>query len=85
MAAPTILLIGTADTKSDELLYLRERMQFAGATVHQVTAELDVGPILEQAVVPVLPDDTAQTLAARVLVQEHAIYPRAIAKWLSTP
>lgn len=59
--------------------------KFAGATVHQVTAELDVGPILEQAVVPVLPDDTAQTLAARVLVQEHAIYPRAIAKWLSTP
>ena len=59
--------------------------KFAGATVHQVTAELDVGPILEQAVVPVLPDDTAQTLAARVLVQEHAIYPRAIATWLCTP
>jgi len=56
--------------------------KFAGTTVHQVTAELDVGPILEQAVVPVLPGDTAQTLAARVLVQEHAIYPLAIANWL---
>ncbi|MEG1456449.1 MAG: phosphoribosylglycinamide formyltransferase, partial [Comamonas sp.] len=42
--------------------------KFAGATVHEVTAELDVGPILEQAVVPVLPGDSAQTLAARVLV-----------------
>ncbi|GAA4001807.1 phosphoribosylglycinamide formyltransferase [Comamonas faecalis] len=56
--------------------------KFAGATVHQVTAELDVGPILEQAVVPVLPGDTADTLAARVLTQEHVIYPRAIAALL---
>ena len=54
--------------------------RYAGATVHQVTAELDVGPILEQAVVPVLPGDTAQALAARVLVQEHIIYPRAVAQ-----
>ncbi|WP_280187233.1 phosphoribosylglycinamide formyltransferase [Delftia sp. PS-11] len=54
--------------------------RFAGCTVHRVTAELDVGPILEQAVVPVLPDDTADTLAARVLVQEHIIYPRAVAR-----
>jgi phosphoribosylglycinamide formyltransferase 1 len=54
----------------------------AGATVHQVTSELDHGPILAQAVVPVLPDDTAQTLAARVLTQEHLIYPRAIANLL---
>ncbi len=54
----------------------------AGATVHQVTAELDHGPILEQAVVPVLPQDTAQALAARVLTQEHLIYPRAIAALL---
>jgi phosphoribosylglycinamide formyltransferase 1 len=54
----------------------------AGATVHQVTSELDHGPILAQAVVPVLPDDTAQTLAARVLTQEHLIYPRAIADLL---
>ena len=56
--------------------------RFAGATVHQVTAELDHGPILEQAVVPVLPGDTEQALAARVLTQEHQIYPRAIARLL---
>ncbi|MCE1249484.1 MAG: phosphoribosylglycinamide formyltransferase [Comamonadaceae bacterium] len=56
--------------------------KFAGATVHQVTAELDVGPILEQAVVPVLPGDTAESLAARVLTQEHVIYPRAVAALL---
>ena len=52
----------------------------AGVTVHQVTAELDHGAILAQAVVPVLPDDTADTLAARVLTQEHLIYPRAVAE-----
>lgn len=51
-----------------------------GATVHFVTAELDHGPIVEQAVVPVLSDDTEDTLAARVLVQEHIIYPRAV-RW----
>lgn len=56
--------------------------RFAGATVHQVTTELDVGPILEQAVVPVLPGDTAEALAARVLTQEHLVYPRAIARLL---
>ena len=56
--------------------------QFAGVTVHQVTAELDHGPILAQAVVPVLPGDTADALAARVLTQEHVIYPRAIAELL---
>jgi len=56
----------------------------AGATVHQVTTELDFGPILEQAVVPVLPGDTADALAARVLTQEHLIYPRAIAQLLPT-
>jgi phosphoribosylglycinamide formyltransferase-1 len=50
--------------------------------VHQVTAELDHGPILAQAVVPVLPGDTADTLAARVLTQEHLIYPRAVAELL---
>jgi phosphoribosylglycinamide formyltransferase-1 len=53
--------------------------KFAGATVHQVTAELDHGPILAQAVVPVLPGDDEHSLAARVLTQEHLIYPRAIA------
>jgi phosphoribosylglycinamide formyltransferase-1 len=56
--------------------------KFAGATVHLVTAELDHGPILAQAVVPVLPDDTADTLAARVLTQEHLIYPQAVANLL---
>ena len=55
----------------------------AGVTVHQVTAELDVGPILDQAVVPVLPGDTADTLAARVLTQEHVIYPRAVRALIS--
>jgi phosphoribosylglycinamide formyltransferase-1 len=55
----------------------------AGVTVHQVTTELDHGPILAQAVVPLLPDDTAATLAGRVLAQEHQLYPRAIAGWLS--
>ncbi len=55
----------------------------AGVTVHQVTAELDHGAILAQAVVPVLPDDTADTLAARVLTQEHLIYPRAVAELVS--
>ena len=58
--------------------------RFAGATVHQVTQELDFGPILEQAVVPILPGDTAQDLAGRVLSQEHIIYPRAIAALLPT-
>ena len=56
--------------------------RFAGATVHRVTAELDHGPILAQAVVPVLPHDTADTLAARVLTQEHRIYPEAVAALL---
>ena len=56
--------------------------KFAGATVHQVTAELDHGPILAQAVVPVLPGDTPDTLAARVLTQEHRIYPQAVADFL---
>ena len=57
--------------------------KLAGATVHQVTAELDHGTILAQAAVPVLPGDDANTLAARVLTQEHLIYPRAIAALLS--
>jgi phosphoribosylglycinamide formyltransferase-1 len=51
-----------------------------GCTVHFVTAELDHGPIVIQAAVPVRPDDTAETLAARVLRQEHVIYPRAV-RW----
>ncbi|MDR2001245.1 MAG: phosphoribosylglycinamide formyltransferase [Zoogloeaceae bacterium] len=51
-----------------------------GATVHFVTPVLDDGPIVIQAAVPVLPDDSAETLAARVLAQEHVIYPRAV-RW----
>ncbi|HRL67655.1 MAG TPA: phosphoribosylglycinamide formyltransferase [Ottowia sp.] len=57
-----------------------EGCKLAGATVHQVTAELDHGHILAQAAVPVLPGDTAGRLAARVLTQEHLIYPRAVAE-----
>ena len=57
-----------------------EGCKLAGATVHQVTAELDHGQILAQAAVPVLPGDTAGRLAARVLTQEHLIYPRAVAE-----
>jgi phosphoribosylglycinamide formyltransferase 1 len=52
----------------------------AGATVHFVTAELDHGPIVAQAVVPVLAQDTADTLADRVLLREHEMYPRAV-RW----
>lgn len=51
-----------------------------GATVHFVTAELDHGPLVAQAAVPVLPGDTVETLSARVLEQEHVIYPRAV-RW----
>jgi phosphoribosylglycinamide formyltransferase-1 len=51
-----------------------------GCTVHFVSAELDHGPIVIQAAVPVRPDETAERLAARVLRQEHVIYPRA-ARW----
>ena len=53
----------------------------SGATVHFVTADLDHGPIVAQAVVPVLADDTEETLAARVLAQEHVLYPCAV-RWL---
>jgi phosphoribosylglycinamide formyltransferase-1 len=55
--------------------------KFAGATVHQVTPELDDGQILAQAAVPVLANDTAEDLAARVLTQEHLIYPAAVAEF----
>jgi len=53
-----------------------------GLTVHEVTSDLDHGPILAQAVVPVLSSDTPESLAARVLTQEHRVYPEAIANWL---
>jgi len=51
-----------------------------GCTVHFVTGELDSGPIVAQAAVPVRPIDGAEELAARVLAQEHVIYPRAV-RW----
>lgn len=57
--------------------------RFAGATVHRVTSELDHGEILAQAVVPVLSSDTPEALAARVLTQEHLIYPRAVERLLA--
>ncbi|WP_295313338.1 phosphoribosylglycinamide formyltransferase [Roseobacter sp.] len=52
-----------------------------GCTVHEVTARLDDGPVLGQAVVPVLPDDTPDTLAARVLTQEHRLYPAVLRRF----
>lgn len=52
--------------------------KLAGCTVHFVTEGVDEGPIIIQAAVPILDDDTAETLAARILVQEHKIYPRAV-------
>ena len=57
--------------------------RFAGCTVHRVTSELDHGEILDQAVVPVLPGDSAESLAARVLVQEHRIFPRVVERLVS--
>ena len=57
---------------------LEARVTEHGATVHFVTAELDHGPAVASAVVPVLPGDTEDSLSARVLVQEHLLYPRAI-------
>jgi phosphoribosylglycinamide formyltransferase-1 len=58
-------------------------VKFSGCTVHFVDEGLDSGPIIQQAVVPVLDDDTAETLAARILVQEHRIYAEAIGLVLS--
>ena len=55
----------------------------AGCTVHEVTAELDAGPILGQARVQVEPGDTPETLAARVLVQEHILYPAVLRRYAS--
>jgi phosphoribosylglycinamide formyltransferase 1 len=57
---------------------LEHGVRISGATVHLVTGELDGGPIVLQAAVPVLPDDTPGTLAARILVEEHRIYPEAV-------
>ncbi len=55
----------------------------AGCTVHEVTSELDAGPILGQARVPVLPGDTAEALARRVLVQEHRLYPAVLRRFVA--
>jgi len=55
-------------------------VKIVGCTVHYVRPEMDVGPIIVQAAVPVADDDTPETLAARVLVQEHRIYPLALAR-----
>jgi phosphoribosylglycinamide formyltransferase-1 len=59
---------------------LAEGVKLHGCTVHFVTADLDHGPIVAQAAVPVLRDDTEESLAARVLKQEHVVFPRAI-RW----
>ncbi len=58
-------------------------VKFSGCTVHLVDEELDHGPIIKQAVVPVLRDDTEETLSARILVEEHRIYPEAVAFMLN--
>lgn len=58
-------------------------VRIAGCTVHLVTAELDAGPIVAQAAVPVLTDDTADTLAARILVEEHRLLPQAVERVLA--
>ncbi len=54
-----------------------------GCSVHIVTEELDGGEVLGQAEVPILPGDTAESLAERVLAEEHRLYPRIVAEWLS--
>ena len=58
------------------------RDSVSGCTVHFVTADLDAGPIIAQAAVPVLPDDTADTLTARILRQEHRLYPLVV-RWFA--
>jgi phosphoribosylglycinamide formyltransferase 1 len=57
---------------------LEHGVRVSGATVHFVTSELDGGPIVLQAPVPVLDDDTVETLSARILAEEHRLYPEAI-------
>jgi phosphoribosylglycinamide formyltransferase-1 len=70
-------------------LHIHERVLAAGesesgCTVHYVSAELDAGPIILQKRVPVLPGDTPETLAARILVQEHICYPEAVRRLATT-
>jgi phosphoribosylglycinamide formyltransferase-1 len=62
---------------------LEHGVRWSGATVHLVTAELDGGPIIVQSAVPVLDGDTVETLSARILVEEHRLYPAAIRRWLA--
>jgi phosphoribosylglycinamide formyltransferase-1 len=62
---------------------LRHGVRFTGATVHLVTGELDAGPIVVQACVPVNDDDTVATLSARILVEEHRLYPEAVRRVLA--
>lgn len=62
---------------------LHDGVKIHGCTVHFVSSDLDHGPIIIQAALPVLPEDTEQTLAARVLHEEHRIYPQAV-RWLCT-
>lgn len=57
---------------------LRAGVKIAGCTVHYVSAEMDAGPIIGQAAVPVLPEDTPETLAARILAEEHRLYPECV-------
>ncbi|WP_326521576.1 phosphoribosylglycinamide formyltransferase [Sphingomonas abietis] len=56
----------------------------AGCSIHIVTAGLDDGPVIARASVPIMPWDTPDTLAARVLIEEHRLYPRALAQWVRT-
>ena len=60
---------------------LEAGVKFAGCTVHIVTPEMDAGPILGQSVVPVLPDDDEDSLSARILEQEHQLYPQMIQEY----
>ena len=62
---------------------LEHGVKVTGATVHFVTAELDAGPVIAQAAVPVVPDDTVETLSARILEQEHRLYPEAVRRVLA--
>lgn len=64
---------------------LADGVAIHGCTVHEVTADLDAGPILGQAAVPVLGDDTPKTLAARVLKQEHRLYPAVLKAFVEDP
>ena len=61
---------------------LAHGVKIAGATVHLVTLELDGGPIVLQAAVPVRDNDTVETLSARILIEEHRLYPEAVRVWL---